>query len=1288
VVKRFRKTLAFVSLFAMVSLLGLPSVVATGTSYTNVVANWNAEAGGTPDYFSRWSLDPDKAEFEMDSEVKHGGSYSLRLSHGKSNLSSWYQRIDNPLSGATYRAEGWIKTSGVSQSPQNRNAGFSVQMRDAQGDILAEVDSASFHGRNDWTHVGFDFTVVAGTDHLTFGGHLWDVTGTVWFDDFSLTREMAVNRSAEDGSGSPADYMTWTDGVASFVWDGSTAHDGSKSLKISHVGATQHSAWYQIIADIEQGKTYELGGWIKTDGVVGIGAFVGVDVLDGSGGFVQTVDTATVAGTNGWTWRSVGFTSGNNAAQARLAGRLWEAEGSAWFDGFSFREQTIRNGGVENGGQEPDDFLTWSQSPGDASFTWDGAAAVSSESMIGGHRSLKIAHTAGTSSGWYQSVPGLAAGKRYKLTGWVKTENVVSSGFGAAIGVDIKDASYDNIAVADSSYLVGSNDWTYVTSTFTVPAGTAHVFVVGRLWDAEGAAWFDAIKLIEVGEEVAEPVLSGAWWDNWPRFSANQNNPWAVTYTEANVINGMHGFFDEGRAPFFRQDLFSKTGPSLQYAQQEGIKKLAWIEGMGDTRATVAAVHELGGGAYEWDPATDAPKLISHYWNWDDLGNGVNPDANKVVWTGTHSFANQEPWQGQYVRPNTFPQPTYPNGAPAVGYLDGSINPAKAKLYDANGGKDINGNLAIRAWGPGGSNTNGLVSIDVLGQTYANIGDISIAKDMASDWWVEYNVQAARWFIDHGADGFWVDNYSGYDDIGRAPVEVAFGDWSVAKFRDFLDDHPEAGVANPASFDIRAYLFDRFETWFPGVDPTALTAPATLAKWQDSVWLGDPVWRAYLSFKAGVQLQSAANLYSGIKEQAGLAGKDPDDIYVGGNDIPIISFGSAGGEELDMVNFEYMPHYSPVSEFSANGLAPYGHAGPLYGLASNFAKSRHANVWFYLLGDNAQYQGQTSLGEVAGYEALAHNVFINSGEGIPLIVGTDESAKTVNRTIKRMAPIFDKRVGSGKVGLVYSTQSEFAAMTPGGFADGGQIPHVLAYYGWGQALEDLNVPYRAIPDFRLTAEQLEDLDVLILPHIKSISQDIVDDVLIPFHNNGGTIVVTGTDSGSIGMREALYLDNASPLLYDLTLLGDAQFVTGNPGADYYAVHLTPGVTRTAKLSDIKTIVDGLVTNGDLTEEVSLSGFGDFVLTTLNYDAAAVRFFIDLTNVNIDKSTDTITGDAGGTITVKLPQPLQGKTLSVRYYDSDDEGGYDQLSYSAVDSATIAVTVPAFRVYGSLVIEED
>lgn len=1293
-----KPTIIFLSLALVISLMFFNLKSSTNTAYAapaQYVVNGGVESGsGTPSSWVNWTSGG--GTFVWDTAIKHAGSKSLKITQTSSSVTSlWYQNITSLTPGRSYIFTGWIKTSSVVNGT-NSNAVLGVEFYNSGGGFISSLQTVKFYNTVDWTMVTLRFTVPIGTTTTQLGGYLWATTGTVWFDDFSIIDQNRVeNGDMEAGSGSlPSNFTSWSNGGATFSWDSAEYHAGYKSAKI-FVGSRSSSTFYQNLNGWEVGKTYTVSGWVKTNSVDNnpdVDASINIEMKDGAGAIISQVNGQQLSGTVDWTRVTFKYTVPVGTETVTLNLLLWDTKGTVWFDDISSVEEFkfVKNGGMESGtGTTADNYTSWTGSPGVPTFTWDNIIFHNpNETSNFGTRSLKISQSSAAYSIWWQFLDGWKVGKKYKVSGWIKTDTVQSgvAGEGVLLGVDISDSTDTWLSSANSTSLFGTNDWKYSTFTFTVPAQAQYVKVILKLWNKTGTAWFDDITVRELPDvEIAEPAVSGKWWDYWPRFTNGYGlniNP--ILNLEANVSTVSVNAYDEGRGAYFRDSEFTKADGWLKAMDTEGIRKSAWLEQGGEARAILGAVHDLGGGSYEIDPLTGNPKLIAHNWTWDVKGPDVNVNANQIVWMGLHSWANQETWQGSAVRPATFPQPTYPDGTPATGYLDASIFPTKAKLYDAMASKDLNGKYMLEGLMSafGTSNTGKVPVLQPDGST-KYYGDIFFGKDLATDWWTKYNIQAARYFIDRGISAFWVDNYSGYEFIGTYPMRSSFGYWTESKFRDFLAAHPGI-VANPSTFDIKAYLVNQFLAWYPALDPYNLTDPTG---WKDSRWQQVNVWKAFMSFKAETAHTRAQELYDGIKTEAVSAGKNPDDILVGGNDIPRLSFAAITGTEVDMVNSEYNPFYSAITGFSVDGLPPYGHAGPTYSLSVNFAKSKRANIWYYLADGYAKYQNRSNLGEILGYEALSKNTLMNTSNETPSIAGNDDASKKINRYIKNMTSTFGQRKSVGKIGLVYSTQSELNILMPGGYLNYGQQYNIGEFDGWGTALEDLNYPYRAIPEYKITSADLADIDVLILPHVKVITSAMVNNVLIPFANSGKTILVSGTNSGSIKPWSDLFANNTSALLYDLTTTGQAQFVSGTPGSDFYAVHLTPGTDRTNKLNVLKNTIENLITSGKLVREINLTNFNEFVLTSLNYDSSssAKVFFVDLLNENYDLPRDILTAEDGGTLRINLPLDLQGKSLTVKFYDTDQNGTSQTLTYTTVDSKTIDVNIPGFRVYGSLVI---
>ena len=56
---------------------------------------------------------------------------------------------------------------------------------------------------------------------------------------------------------------------------------------------------------------------------------------------------------------------------------------------------------------------------------------------------------------------------------------------------------------------------------------------------------------------------------------------------------------------------------------------------------------------------------------------------------------------------------------------------------------------------------------------------------------------------------------------------------------------------------------------------------------------------------------------------------------------------------------------------------------------------------------------------------------------------------------------------------------------------------------------------------------------MILPEVRSISKAEVENILIPFLDNGGTLVITGENAGIIDSMENNFIPHSSAILEDL-----------------------------------------------------------------------------------------------------------------------------------------------------------
>ncbi len=119
-----------------------------------------------------------------------------------------------------------------------------------------------------------------------------------------------------------------------------------------------------------------------------------------------------------------------------------------------------------------------------------------------GQRSVTISSAEGADAGWQTSVP-VVPFSRYRLTGWIKTENVeAGSGRGALLNLH-------NIQPAQTQAVTGTHDWTEVEAEFDT--GGNDVVQINCLlggWGlSTGTAWFDDIALELLSTRQIDPKI-------------------------------------------------------------------------------------------------------------------------------------------------------------------------------------------------------------------------------------------------------------------------------------------------------------------------------------------------------------------------------------------------------------------------------------------------------------------------------------------------------------------------------------------------------------------------------------------------------------------------------------------------------------------------------------------------------------------------------------------------------------------------------------------------------------
>lgn len=825
------------------------------------------------------------------------------------------------------------------------------------------------------------------------------------------------------------------------------------------------------------------------------------------------------------------------------------------------------------------------------------------------------------------------------------------------------------------------------------------------------------------------------WWDFWPRPSGTCNVS-ELKEINANMLIASPLFGDENRAPYSRETTWNDWKNLFRELKDNNIRITGYIEGQGQAIEMIGAFHQQENGSFQLDPALNGgANLVAHQWIWDTRGPTVSSDANYTSWMGLASFVNKAEWLGPYSISNrtyNISMPKYPDSRDATGYKnDDSSDPRNANLYDAAASKSINGEIMYNGgymaslknhskmipaeYIPGTDGAPADCEKNEKGKCILPTGGFYFSKDTANPFWKDTTAELINYFVEKKSDGFWMDNSSGWDFIGNNPLTTSFGDWSVAKFRDYLKENSRyVSVSDEDSFDIRHYLKMKLLEWYPGSENKF--SDYNFEGWQDKRFINDPIWRAFIAFKGRTAHEYTKAAMINLKRSAENNNRDPSSLYIGGNDVPGTIFGAYEGDDVTQVNTEFAPVFvalgtvyggneSGNSQYTSTtnkgygiGIPPNGHTGPFYTTATSLVSSQHAIVWYYLDDLGKKYMKKPNLGQLLGFEALANNSLINVDHEFGRSPGTKESTAFVNNTIKRLTPVLGYRVRKGNVAIVYGTQTAATTLTPGGqinstatvYSDDSisYMDHAAAFYGWGEILENLHTPYRVIPDYKLINAIENDVSVLILPHIRVIDPDTVKNVLIPFSQRGGVILVSGEKSGIIKTRKHAYARNDTALIFDMVNNGHAQFIDGNPAFDYYFGAREKDASRKDRaMKKVEAIISSLELNGKLTKEVYFNDWGGKVWVSKYENPAKTKLAYNFINTDYDSDNDQIKSTTGGIVVLGFQNGVIPQNFFAEWHDADKEELL-KIDLHQVDQKHLSLTLPRFRVFGTLVLRTN
>lgn len=513
-----------------------------------------------------------------------------------------------------------------------------------------------------------------------------------------------------------------------------------------------------------------------------------------------------------------------------------------------------------------------------------------------------------------------------------------------------------------------------------------------------------------------------------------------------------------------------------------------------------------------------------------------------------------------------------------------------------------------------------------------------------------------------------------------------FGEWSVARFREFLAENmsseqlERAGVADFGAFDVRDYLRDR---------PWRKTANNDGEYWQSDLWLTDPIFRAYLVFTVRVNQEYARALYKAVKKYSKKhLGRE---IPVSGNAIPTFPTVELLRDYMDFTDFEWKMDNSYGFYRNTDGYYPDGRIGWAAKWARSISRAGHSIVHSYV---DHEHTGSdhTGLHKVMHFDALANRSTLAFGQWYrgSHTPGYPGSAGILNRFTDDVKDRLSKREFVSDIGLVVCGWSKIAAADMSGYqSESVRDRYLHEVVGWARYLSKSHYQWDIV-----LSQDLSDLadryQILLLPSKLVLSTDDVE-VLTTFVQNGGRLVVTG-DAGRFYGPERFLLPRDSDVLEPLRRLPGVIVINDMPGRDYDA---EVGETGSPDgLAERK--MEALLMLSDLKPSVELKTLlpsGNTVGVLLNRDKSGKVWSLDIVNYNLNRWVNHIDYTPALVVSVRIPGLSDWKRVRIQYLTPGPEGQaiFRPLDESLIEvhseDAKIILTVPEFEYYKVVLIEE-
>lgn len=434
-------------------------------------------AGKTPD---GWQLDPPDEEHRViwTAENPHSGKRCLKTIVAPGAEATWIAGRQNGIhivSGARYRVEAWVRTEKVTGY-----AGWYLHVGNSQNSMLQAPMLTAGDGTFDWKKVTHEFTAPAEANLLSLGTVLRG-TGTVWFDDVSITclepgsvhaDVQAVERMKLKELGRWIDPSFWP----------AEAPDRRAAVRVYNFGEQPRgSTMVSVDLDMIRGRAR---GRLDLDSIrIALAGRIIRHTYQGNALLFHgdELPARTVA------CYDVFFADNRSPDESDRPSRTTNILPNLVMNGDFEKGRPLPEGWTPTGPAEGTDGVRFSLD--DPSRVDLGSACARMDVPEGLTESWR---------GWQQTVP-VRSGATYLLSAWLKCEGIDAGEVRVHVHRRKADGSLCETGgmTSISQGITGTTDWTPTSGLFTMPEDGTQ-FQIHLTTTASGTVWHDDVSLAEV----------------------------------------------------------------------------------------------------------------------------------------------------------------------------------------------------------------------------------------------------------------------------------------------------------------------------------------------------------------------------------------------------------------------------------------------------------------------------------------------------------------------------------------------------------------------------------------------------------------------------------------------------------------------------------------------------------------------------------------------------------------------------------------------------------------------